>query len=593
MIQIYPTRLSISGFDLFKPLLFAAITVYPFIGIWQWGDLTDFGWICMEIQNFHQRLAAGRMESPRLLSFVIGSAWWHFFSTAGVLGVLAFASALIVLASFGVVFALKSSSCCNTSVLLATLAAEAFYVRNVLQFDYDVVSLVFSVWSAAFVLKALPNGRLAWMFFAGVLAALAAASRSPSVVLLGLIALPFFNEFLEGKTKTPDGYLAEESTARIRKATWQAGAFVTGFVVCLVLFVGILWANGLLQSYVEGFAPYLVKKSSEGSGGAYDMAQVFYRYVNEANMLFPFALMGLSWGVIAAFLFRPGSSRFSKVSFTIISLVAICLWVVHGNAQAYAHSLRFLAPGFYLMVALAVLVNLISCNRSVHIAIAAGCLLSIASIAGSNAGLLKLSGGLLFLVPACTMALISARPECKLGQASWGWQEAGVLAALVLLVGSASARATQLYHAGNDWLCRCHFIYPVQNVPSLTGMRTSKNKAEYLSTVIPEFTRRIGDSPVYVYGHTPMIYSLLNKDSFIPEIWFANNVYSVDFIVSRLQKRISETGLRPSIVVTEKMALGEESWQKMMQFLSINSYIRSYSFEEKFRPYDAELWQAK
>jgi hypothetical protein len=124
-------------------------------------------------------------------------------------------------------------------------------------------------------------------------------------------------------------------------------------------------------------------------------------------------------------------------------------------------------------------------------------------------------------------------------------------------------------------------------------MRTSESRAVYLSSVIPELTRRIGAEPIYVYGHTPMIYSLLNKDSFIPEIWFSNDVYSPDFIISRLQSRVAETGLRPTIIVTEKTALGEDSWQKMLEFLSVNSYARTYSFDEKSRPYDAEVWQAK
>jgi hypothetical protein len=571
--------------------LVAAIVVYPFIGIWQWGDFTDLGWICMEIQNFHQRLDAGRMESPRFLSFAIGAAWWHFFSSAGILGLLMFACALIVLASLGVIFALKNVSGDITAMLLATLAAQAFYVRNALQFDYDVVSLVFSVWSAAFVVRALSNGRLDWMFFAGVLAALAAASRTPSVVLLGLVVLPFFNVFQEGKTLERD--FAVKPRTRIGKAVWQGGAIVAGFVACLVVFVGILWANGLWQPYVEGFAPYLARKSAEGSGGAYDIAEVIHRYLKEAALLFPFALVGLLWGVLTAFLFRPGAPRFLQVSFSLISLAAICAWVVGGSVQTYGHSLRFLAPGFYLIVVLAILMSLIVCDHMLRTAIAAGCLLCIASFAGSNAGLLKLSGGLFFLVPACTAALVSAGRECKFGQASWGWQGLGVLSALVLLVGSASARATQVYHAANDWLCRYRFVYTVENVSALTGMRTTENRAAYLSSVIPELTRRIGDEPVYVYGHTPMIYSLLNKDSFIPEIWFSNNVYSADFILSRLQSRIAETGLRPSIIVTEKTALGEDSWQKMVQFLSENSYARTYAFEKQSRPYDAELWQVK
>jgi hypothetical protein len=567
------------------------IIIYPFLGIWQWGDFTDFGWICMELQNFNQRLAVGRIESPRFFSFVIGSAWWNCFSSLGILGLLSFACSLIVLASFGVVFALKSFSDDITAILLSTLAAQAFYIRNALQFDYDVVSLVFSVWSAAFVVRALANDRLHWMFLGGVLAALAAVSRAPSVVLLGLVVLPFFSGFQEGKTC--EGDFVAEPGARIRKAALQAAALFAGFVACFFVFVGILYAKKLWLFYVEGFSPYLARKSAEGSGGAYDIAEVMHRYLKEAELLFPFALLSLVWGVLAAFLFRPGASRFLQVSFSLVSLAAICVWVIGGSVQTYGHSFRFLAPGFYLIVVLAIFTNLIFCNHMLRVAIAAGCLLSIASFAGSNAGLLKLSGGLLFLAPACTAALVSAGRECRIGQASWGWQWLGVLAALVLFVGSASARATQLYHAANDWLCRYRFVYSVQNVPALIGMRTSESRAVYLSSVIPELTRRIGAEPIYVYGHTPMIYSLLNKDSFIPEIWFSNDVYSADFIVSRLQSRVAETGLRPTIIVTEKTALGEDSWQKMLEFLSVNSYARTYSFDEKSRPYDAEVWQAK
>jgi hypothetical protein len=573
------------SFRLLNAWLVAAIIVYPFIGIWQWGDFTDLGYNLMEVQNFFARLDEGRLTSPRLFSYFVGALWWKPFAGLGVLGILAFACTLIVLASFAVVFALKSFSGNSTALLLAALAAQAFYVRNWLQFDYDVVSLVFSVWSAALVVRSIAGGRLEWMFYAGVLATLAAISRTPSVVLLGFVVLPFFNAFLQEKTE------AINPAPRIREAAWQGGMLIAGFVAGLLVFVGILWISGLWQAYLEGFVPYVVTKSADGSGGAYDMAVVVQRYIKEAKLLFLFAFLGLSWGVVAAILFRPGASRFMQFSFSLISLAAIVFWVVGGSMQGYGHSLKFLVPGFYFVVALALLVGLMPCDRIVRLAIAAGCLLCIASFAGSNTGLLKMSGGLLFLVPACTVALVNAdRASC--GQKKvWGWQGTGVLAALALLIGGVSARSTQLYHAASDWLCRYRFVYPVESVPSLAGLRTSQGRAEYLSAVILELNRRIGDKPVYVYGHTPIIYPLLTKDSFIPEIWFANDAYSVDFIVNRLQEKMNETGMRPSVIVTEKTKLGEGSWEKMIQFLAANSYACVYSYGAAGRPCDAELWQ--
>jgi hypothetical protein len=577
--------------DWLQRLLLIVIILYPFFGVWQWGDFTDLGYNVMEVQNFFARLNEGRLTSPRLFSYFVGALWWKTFAGFGILGLLAFACILITLASFAVVFALRGVFANTFAVLLATLAAQAFYVRNWLQFDYDVVSLVFSVWSAALVVRSLVGGRLDWMFFAGVLAALAAVSRAPSVVLLGLAVLPFFNVFLEGKTS--EGSSGANPAAKMRKAACQAGMLVAGFAACLLVFTGILWVNGLLPAYLDGFAPYLASKSSEGSGGAYDMAGVMQRYIQEAKMLLPFALLGLSWGVVAAILCRPGASRSMQLSFSLVSLGAVCLWVVSGSMQGYRHSLKFLVLGFYFVTALALLANLIPCNRIVRLAIAAGCLLCIASFVGSNTGLLKMSGGLLFLVPACTAALVNAASAFGAKNKVWGWQRAGLLAVLVLLVGSVSARATQIYHAASDWLCRYRFVYPVENNSALKGLRTSKERADYISVAIPELARRVGDGPVYVYGHTPIIYPLLNKDSFIPEIWFANDAYSVDHILNRLQKQIHETGLRPSIIVTEKTKLGKGSWEKMMQFLAGNSYTRTYCFDDKARPFDSELWQIR
>jgi hypothetical protein len=75
--------------------LYTALVLYPFAGIWQWGDFTDLGYNVMEVQNFFARLNEGSLTSPRLFSYFVGAFWWKAFAGFGVLGLLAFACILI------------------------------------------------------------------------------------------------------------------------------------------------------------------------------------------------------------------------------------------------------------------------------------------------------------------------------------------------------------------------------------------------------------------------------------------------------------------------------------------------------------------
>jgi hypothetical protein len=86
--------------------LCVALVIYPFLGIWQWGDFTDSGYNAMEVQNFFARLEEGRLSSPRLLSYWIGALWWKVFPSLGVLGLFCLAATLIVGASFAPLYAL-------------------------------------------------------------------------------------------------------------------------------------------------------------------------------------------------------------------------------------------------------------------------------------------------------------------------------------------------------------------------------------------------------------------------------------------------------------------------------------------------------
>ncbi len=98
-----------------------AIFLNPFLLLWQWGDFTDSAYNAIFVKSFFDITNQGIIRSGL---FFLGGVF-------------------IVLISLTPIFALGGMAFSNVPILLGVLAAQSFYIRGWLHFDYDVCSLLF------------------------------------------------------------------------------------------------------------------------------------------------------------------------------------------------------------------------------------------------------------------------------------------------------------------------------------------------------------------------------------------------------------------------------------------------------------------
>jgi hypothetical protein len=576
-----------------KLLLVIGIITFPFLGIWQWGDFTDSGYNAMEVQNFFARLKEGNLSSPRLLSYGIGALWWKVFPSLGLLGLFCLAATLIVAASFAPLYALSNNIKNKNAVLFGCLAAQSFYVRSVISFDYDVIAIFFSSWAAAFMVRGILNGCKMEILLSGAFVAFATLSRTSSLVsvLIGICPLFYAWFFLiTNKSKLTD--------IKLRKSILfgfnQVAFFFTGFIFVLFIAFVALFSADLWEAYLKGFEYYLSTSSSNSSSGAYSFSKLLNRYLADMPQLFFFSLVAVAWVAASVFFSNYRINYIINIIFSLLSAIILLYWVAFGGQVGYLHPFKFLVIGFYGVATALVVLGFLDTPIVFRLAAFAGCVLTLSSIAGSNTGILKASGGLFFLVPVCTVAMTDSLASTKIFGNPTSLRIPAFVAALLLFLGSASARMCQVYHSAYGWKCRLTFTETV-NESNLRGIRTTKARAEYLNSVLPLIAQYTDTDRqhLYIYGHSPIFYFLNDKDSFIPEIWFANEAYSVSSIISKLTSQIQKSGSKPVIVVTEREALGANTWIHMQEFLEKTNYLLVYTFPANSNGLKLEIWKSE
>jgi hypothetical protein len=429
------------------------------------------------------------------------------------------------------------------------------------------------------------------MLFSGFLVALATLARTPSLLaaLLGICPILYFWLTLNfEKVKIPDSELRR----KLLRAIFQSFIFFTGFGCVLFVAVGVLAYAGLWEAYLKGFEYYLSTPSSNSSSGAYSLSKLLNSYLGDMPQLFFFSLVAAAWVAVSVFLSNYQINYIINIIFSLLSAIFLLYWVAFGGQVGYLHPFKFLVIGFYGLAATSLVLGFLGSSIVFRLAAFSGCILTLSSIAGSNTGILKASGGLVFLVPVCTAALADSIVGTKFFGNPISFRVSAFVAAILLFLGSASARVCQIYHSAYGWKCRLIFTEPV-NSNHLRGIRTTKARAEYLNTVLPLIEQYTDGQHLYIYGHSPTFYFLVDKDSFIHEIWFANDAYTASSIIEKLTSKIQKSGNKPVIAVTEREALGDDTWVHMQAFLNKLNYFLVYSFPANESGLNLELWKSE
>ena len=542
-----------------QKILWVAIFLNPFLLLWQWGDFTDSAYNAIFVKLFFDNANQGIIRSGTFLTEAIGYAWSHLFPAFGLLGLFFLGGVFIVLISLTPIFALGGMAFSNVPIQLGVLAAQSFYIRGWLHFDYDVCSLLFLAWAAALAVRGSVDRSLFFMFLSGAFVVLAGLARLPSLFAATLICLPLFPLIATSNPKLGGEW---------KVATKLILAFVSGLIACCLLVFLVLKSAGTYTAYLDGLKNLLSSTQESDSHSLGSLKHIYFRDLRQ--LIWPWFFVVCLWLLAGVLVLRCEVPKFAKVAFVTGTAIVILLSIRAVPVPSYAHPLKFLVPCVFALFAFILFLNFRRIRPVVVYSLIAGSCIAITGALGSNTGILKMQAGVFLLIPACIMGLSDIK-NLPIYGISVPLLRIGVITTFLVLVTSIFTKMSYVYHASNFYTDRIKFSEAI-DLPMLRGLRTSVERSKFLE----ESARAIGvvgkDKPLYVYGHTPILYYTTGRVLFTEKIWMANNLYSIDQIVSALEEQKQKTGCEPVIAVTDRYALGEIGWERFSRFLFDHQY---------------------
>lgn len=570
--------------NLFRDLRFwlvVAIVIYPPLLIWQWGDFTDSGFHAYRVQNFAADAAGGRLESSTLLTNLIGAFWWSNLAASGLLGLFALGALFVVVSSFAPLYALEPGKAFAKPALAAILAAQAFYVRGWLHFDYDVVSGLFVLWAAAFLVHGAITARPSLFFLSGILIACAAYARVPSFLAVTLVCVLFI-PLLSQKDGQSRWRIAREWRDAIR-GTLLVGA---GMATCFALGALLLSVSGWFGPYLEGLA----RLAGEGkSSGSHNLGALLGKTLMDARALvWPWGVLALLWLFAACIALNRKTPRWVGVVFVVSTLCALVVSIALDPVPSYDHPIRSAFPAAVLIVCALFLCGVLPSSDKLRMCMVAGVIVVGASVAGSNTGLLKVGPGMLFLLPACVLGLWQAASLSGSFFSNVRWERLAVALVLMVLVGSVASRCFAVYQASNHWFDRLLFTHR-SDVPVLRGLRMTDERARFLEKAYKELAACPQEMGLFVFGHSPILYFVSGRRPYVEEAWQADRKFTPAEFIASISRRAAATGQLPVVAVTERGRFGPAGWAEMESFLKENGYSQR-SRDPGFGRYAFELY---
>ena len=539
------------------------IIFYPFLFIWQGGDLTDTGFHAIHCQNFFKDMTAGVIPSKTVLTYFIGGCWLEVFPRAGVLGlrilyVLFFQGILLF-----VYLTLKELK--QRRVLLTgLLCGEVFALRFTgIIFNYDIVSAFFLMLTVVCIWRGFNKNPFWWLFAAGVSAGLAFLVRFPNILIALLIPAVFvYYSWIKFR-----GHSFKE---KISLAVKQYVYFLSGFILVVLCFFMVLRINGLLGFYVSDLVS--VKETlMDGSGkSGHSLLNILYRYAQDVRSFLPYVLVVFFTGVaISCF------DRFSKSRALTYAVGGLCvLWAMSHfyGSFSYGNSIRYFVPALCVIPVFFALILKLNSDARLCSLVLMACMIAFIGVAGSNTGLfLKLSYGLLLLIPLLGLLLWNCRSTEVAGM-HVQWRALLSVSAVIILSMSVIIRTGWIYHVSSGLRSRLKATHSVDH-KLMRGIYTTRERAEYVNDVLHSINLFIrDDNTLFIYGHEPLFYYLTEHRPPVRTFWMANNVTEPRVLFKKLRDGIFRTGSFPLVVITKKDVLGEKGLSLLCDFLEENNY---------------------
>lgn len=538
-------------------IIWVFIFLFPFLFIWQGGDLTDTGYNLTVYHFFFERLHSGVTDSLIFLTELLGGLWMKVFPFMGALGIKLLAILVFSTNVFLSLRILKGLFPKSQLIPLFILPAVVFCLRAFpIVFNYDLLTSFFII----FFIYRLRNkeNSLTYKNFVllGVLSSFMMLARFPNIFILLIFPTALFVT-----------QLLNLIDLRIRFFLRLICIYLLSFIIGTLGFFVVLQNLGWYDIFINNFLN--LSNLFADSHESYNISFVLNRYLLDT---FYFSL----YFTATAILFFGLRYLLQKWNYSILIsallLLGLCILSLYPFVFNYNNSVKYITPALIIIPFIAYKPP----KNTAYIALILLFFLFI-QIAGSNTGIfLKIS--LLFILAfPLSMLHLTSKLSNRLGFF-------GLIPSLYTLFLSTLIHFVFIYGIGVNFKIRVKAIYPI-NLVQYKGIRTTQDRATKIENIVGDLKSHKGQNQkLFIYGHQPMLYYLSDTAPAIKEFWLVgNNLTSF----TTLFNEISNLDQKPIFLDTKEKIFTAKDELSKQEFLNRNQYelVLSNQF------YD--IWKAK
>jgi len=536
--------------------LVSSILLYPFIFIWQCGDLTDTGFFAVNYQNFFYNLNLGKTNSISFFADLVGALWFNIFPNFGIIG-LKFLYLIFFYSIILITYLILKNLTKNTILLLFGIFCGVVFSERAFMFVFsrDIASWFFLIFSIYLFSKAKNSVSFSIYFFSGTLYTLACLSRFPNIVFIAI--LPFlliFNEL----------YFKKNERFRVSKIVKPYIAFTLGFVVALIFFAIILHYNDYLYTFIDNLD--VVKNSDRSS---HSIIPILKFYIIDLYYFLPHAIIIASLMLTLSLI-----SEYTKISMKNLPLTLLVVFIFslaflyYTNSLSYGNNIKYFVPSFCF---LPLLYSIIQKDKYAYIVLMIT-IISFIQVAGTNTGLLlKMNYGFIILIPI-SIIILHKNKQIRFLNIIFNAKPILSIGIVIILLFSFIARIGSIYHVETGLFVRLNATYTIEN-NYMKYIYTTKQRANHINSICTSIKRyKQENNTLFIYGHQPMFYYLTESSPPINKFWLTGNEVQVIELFNYINESISSTGKYPLIVDTKEYVLGMDGEEKLNEFLKQNKY---------------------
>jgi hypothetical protein len=547
-------------------VLILVIAIYPFLLIWQGGDLTDTGFHAIYSQNFFSDLNEGNLLYKTVLTYLVGHLWVQLFPELGIWG-LRLLAALFIQGAVLLVFLTLKDLNPRRVVLVGLLCAQVFALRfTSMVFSYDWVALFFLMLTAYCLWHGVRDASYRWLFASGLISGLAFLARLPSILLLGLVPLVIVHcEW------------ARQGTLIGKDVVWESvkkyAVFSLGFLA-LFSSIGLLIGNTDAWSlYFEKLLGFRSELSKVDPSATYSLSNLIETYLKDLQKFFPYLLGACA--ATAAFFIVSNATRRRATRYFLASLCMGFAFLLFYGDFSYSNKVQYFVPALCVVTSVIAFRPHETASRQYRSLVLIGWSIAFVGVAGTATGLfLKLYYGMVLLIPLLGVLLWNRNVE-NIWKLHVTWRPWLLINAAIIILIGGMLQFGWIYHVNSGLLSRLEAVYPIDHM-LMRNIYTTAERAKHIEDVTRAIEIHIRpENSLFIYGHEPLFYYLSQQKPALFSFWMANaedRVARAGQIIGLLEQSIYQTSRYPLILVTNRMQLGKEGSVLLDRFLEKYNY---------------------